>query len=86
MIVNYLNCLLKAATSLKVSSGRQWQAAANFEVYPNSRAAILKKGFILGDTPTGGITRYHLSYFMQKNVYFRLFENQHYFDYIFFIV
>ena len=36
----------------------------------NSRAAILKKGFILGDTPTGGITRYHLSYFMQKNVYF----------------
>ena len=37
---------------------------------PYSRAAILKKGFILGDTPTRGITRYHLSYFMQKNVYF----------------
>ena len=34
MISNYLNCLLKAATSLRVSSGRQWQAAANFDASP----------------------------------------------------
>ena len=30
MIINYLNCLLKAATSLRFSSSRQRQAAANF--------------------------------------------------------
>ena len=34
IIINYLNCLLKAATSLRVSSGWQWQAAANFDVSP----------------------------------------------------
>ena len=32
MTLSYLNCLLKAATSLIVSSGRQWQAAANVDV------------------------------------------------------
>ena len=35
MIINYLNCLQKAATPLAVNSGRQWQAAANFDVSPN---------------------------------------------------
>ena len=35
MIATYLNCLLKAATPLRVSSSRQWQAAANFDVSPN---------------------------------------------------
>ena len=35
MILNYLNCLLKAATSLRVSNSRQWQAATNFDVSPN---------------------------------------------------
>ena len=35
MIINYLNCLLKAATPLKVSSGRQ--AAVNFDVSPYHR-------------------------------------------------
>ena len=34
MIINHLNCLLKAVTSLRVSSGRQWQAAAYFDVSP----------------------------------------------------
>ena len=34
MIINYLNCLQKAATPLTVSSGRQRQAAANFDVTP----------------------------------------------------
>ena len=36
MIIDYLNCLLKAATSLRVSSGGQWQAAVNFNVSPKS--------------------------------------------------
>ena len=36
MIINYLNCLLKAATPLTVSSGRQRQAAANFDVSSKS--------------------------------------------------
>ena len=34
MIISYLNCLVKAATSLRVSSGRQQQAVANFDVPP----------------------------------------------------
>ena len=34
MVINYLNCLLKAVTSLRVSSGRQRQAAANFDISP----------------------------------------------------
>ena len=34
MIINYLDCQLKAATPLKVSSGRQRKAAANFDVSP----------------------------------------------------
>ena len=34
MLINHFNCLLKAATSLRVSSSRQWQAAANFDVVP----------------------------------------------------
>ena len=34
MIINYLNCLLKAAASLRISSGRQRQAAASFDVSP----------------------------------------------------
>ena len=34
MIINYLNCLQKAATLLTVSSGRQRQAAVNFDVSP----------------------------------------------------
>ena len=34
MIINYLNCLLKAASSLRVSSSRQWQAVTNFDVSP----------------------------------------------------
>ena len=37
MTIYYLNCLLKAATSLKVSNDQQWQAAANFDVSPNGR-------------------------------------------------
>ena len=32
MITNYLNSPLKAETSLRVSSGRQRQVAANFDV------------------------------------------------------
>ena len=35
-----------------------------------SAAAILKKSLILGDTPTRGITRYHLCNLKQKNVFF----------------
>ena len=35
IIINYLNCLLEAATSLRVSSGWQRQAAANLDVSPN---------------------------------------------------
>ena len=35
MIINYLNCLQKAATPLTVSSGRQRQAAANSDVSPD---------------------------------------------------
>ena len=35
-----------------------------------SAAAILKKSLILRDTPTRGITRYHLCNLKQKNVYF----------------
>ena len=34
MIINYLNCLQKAATPLTVSSGRQRQAAVKFDVTP----------------------------------------------------
>ena len=48
----------------------KWQCQSLSALAANSRAAILKKGFVSGDTPTGGITRCHLSYFMQKNVYF----------------
>ena len=36
MINNYLNCLLNAATSMRVSSGHQRQAGANCDVSPNS--------------------------------------------------
>ena len=36
VIIKYLNCLPKATTSLRVSSGSQRQAAANFDVCPNS--------------------------------------------------
>ena len=34
MIINYLNCLQKAATPLTDSSGRQRQAATNFDIFP----------------------------------------------------
>ena len=34
MLINYLNCLQKAATPLTVSSGRQRQAAENFDASP----------------------------------------------------
>ena len=34
MIIGYLNCLLQAVTSLRVSSGQHQQAAANFDVSP----------------------------------------------------
>ena len=34
MIINYLNGQLKAVTPLKVSSGRQRQAAVNFDISP----------------------------------------------------
>ena len=40
MIINYLNCLQKAATPLTVSSGRQRQAAANFDVTPNHQIRL----------------------------------------------
>ena len=36
MIINYLNCLEKAATPLTVSSSRQRKAVANFDVSPNN--------------------------------------------------
>ena len=36
MIINYLNYLLKAATPLRVISGRQRQAATNFDISPYS--------------------------------------------------
>ena len=39
-------------------------------VIVNSAAAILKKSLISGDTPTRGITRYHICNLKQKNVYF----------------
>ena len=35
MKINYLNCMLKAAISLRISSSWQRQAAANFDVSPN---------------------------------------------------
>ena len=35
MVINHLNCLLKAVTPLKVSSNRQRQVAANCDVSPN---------------------------------------------------
>ena len=35
IMINYLDCLLKAVTSLRVSSGWQRQAAANFDVSPH---------------------------------------------------
>ena len=34
MIIYFLNCLLKAATSLRVSSSWQRQAAVNYDVSP----------------------------------------------------
>ena len=34
MIISHFGCLLKAATPLRVSSGRQRQAAVNFDVSP----------------------------------------------------
>ena len=44
MIINYLSSLLKAATPLKVSSGRQWQAAANFDVSPKCPFSVSGDG------------------------------------------
>ena len=34
--INHLNCMLKAATSLRVSRSWQRQAAVNFDVSPNN--------------------------------------------------
>ena len=34
MVIHYLNCLLKAARSLRVSTGLQREAAVNFDVSP----------------------------------------------------
>ena len=45
MIINYLNCLQKAAASLRVSSSRQQQAAENFDVSPNKEGSKTKKHF-----------------------------------------
>ena len=41
MKINYLNCLLKAAKSLIVSSSQQWQAAVNFDVSPNTALSLV---------------------------------------------
>ena len=43
MIINYLNCLLKAVTSLRVSSNWQRQAAANFDVSPKLVLSVQNK-------------------------------------------
>ena len=42
MVIYYLNCLLKAVTSLRVSSGLQWQAAANFDVSPYTKISKIR--------------------------------------------
>ena len=48
MITNYMNCLLKAATPLRVSSRWQWQAAVNFDVSPYQTISVMTA--ILGTT------------------------------------
>ena len=41
MIVNNLNCLLKAAIALRVSNCRQPQAVVNFDVSPLRQMEVL---------------------------------------------